>query len=86
MLRHEQEHVRICREALAALPERVRNRRADQTIGEAAVEALNASKPHHVALDSPDEYRRNITACGGAIVRVTRLRQWLASRQPPAAE
>lgn len=86
VLHHEREHARIYREALAALPERVRNRPADQRPFDAAIEALDASKPHHVALDSPDEYRRNLTACGGAIVRVTRLREWLAARRASAAE
>lgn len=93
VLEHERHHVDIYRRALATLGERVQAkleprvesalRAADR---EAALRPLLESVLHeadtvmseHNDFDSEEEYRRNETACDGAIRSIVRRRLWRA--------
>lgn len=74
VLGHEDEHVRIYRDALATLAARIQARRGEANLFAAVVQELDAVKPQHRAHDSDAEYHTNETACSGRILRLAGLR------------
>ena len=83
VMRHETQHAGIYRRALASLPARIQARltpavwqgpstQAAQAVAQLVLNELEAVEAQHAALDSPDEYARSATACGGAFLRLVR--------------
>lgn len=71
VLEHENEHVRIYTEGMTGMADRIRQRvAAGQRLSEAVDAESNAIRAQHREHDSPDEYRKNHTACRGAIKRL----------------
>ena len=70
VLEHERHHADIYRSALQDLERRIRTAALEKPLFEAAVQEVTAVQSAHDAFDSRDEYRKNVTACGGHIYRL----------------
>ena len=80
VLEHERHHADIYRSALLDLDSRIRAAALQKPLFEAAVQEVSAVQSAHDAFDSRDEYRKNVTACGGRIYRLALHREDFARR------
>jgi hypothetical protein len=74
VMTHEQEHLAIYRRHLATLAARVQARAAEADLNAVLDDETKSARADHAALDSPDEYHSNVTACRGRILALTNLR------------
>jgi len=68
---HELEHVRLYREHLVGIKERIEARvQAGEDLFQASKTEVLAVQAQHQAFDSPEEYSKNRTECSGKIARL----------------
>jgi hypothetical protein len=74
VMTHEQEHLAIYRRHLATLAARVQARAAEADLDAVLDDETKSARADHAALDSPEEYHANVTACRGRILSLTNFR------------